>query len=91
MMKSESKIGSVTNAGQPTDDELRALKGKGYSLVINARLPEEQADDPEQPKVEALGLRYVNVPYKGDTLNAGHIRQIREAIQSAPPGEVLIH
>ncbi|MBV8600716.1 MAG: hypothetical protein JO359_04020 [Candidatus Eremiobacteraeota bacterium] len=89
-MRGEAQIGKVTNAGQPTDEELAALKAQGYSTVINIRLPEEQ-DEPEGPKVEAAGMRYVSIPYNIGTLTPEHIRQVREAIESAPPGKVLTH
>ena len=90
-MKNEATIGNVTVAGQPTDDELRGLRAQGYSTVINIRMPEELSE-PEAPKVEAAGLRYVSVPFTVETLTADHVRRIREAIEGAPPGtKVLTH
>lgn len=90
-MKNEARIGGITVAGQPTDEELRALRSQGYGLVINVRMPEEQ-DEPERPKVEAAGLRYVSIPYTGTTVTADDIRQIRKAIEGAPAGsKVLTH
>jgi uncharacterized protein (TIGR01244 family) len=90
-VKNQAQIGKVTNAGQPTDEELQALAGQGYSTVINIRMPEEQ-DEPEGPKVEAAGMRYVCVPYTIATMTPQDVRAIREAIESAPPGsKVLTH
>jgi uncharacterized protein (TIGR01244 family) len=90
-MKGEAKIGQLVVAGQPTDEELSALKSQGYSTVINIRMPGEQ-DEPEQPKVEAAGMRYVAIPYTIQTMTRDDVRKIREAIESAPPGsKVLTH
>jgi uncharacterized protein (TIGR01244 family) len=90
-MKGEARIGVHTVAGQPTDEELRALKSQGYSTVINVRMPEEQ-DEPEQPKVEAAGMRYVSVPYTIQTVTPADIKAIGQAIEAAPAGsKVLTH
>jgi protein tyrosine phosphatase (PTP) superfamily phosphohydrolase (DUF442 family) len=90
-VRNEATIAGITVAGQPTDEELRALKAQGYSTVINVRMEGEQDED-ERPKVEAAGLRYVWIPYNIQTLTADHVRQVREAIDSAPPGtKVLTH
>ena len=90
-MKNEETIGGITVAGQPTDAELAGLRAQGYSTVINVRMPEEQ-DEPEAPKVEAAGLRYVSVPFTVQTLTADHVKRIREALEAAPEGtRVLTH
>ena len=90
-MKNEATVGNVTVAGQPTDEELRALKSQGYSTVINVRMPAE-LDEPERPKVEAAGLRYVEVPYTIQTVTPQDVQTIREAIEAAPPGtKILTH
>jgi uncharacterized protein (TIGR01244 family) len=90
-MKGEAQIGPHLIAGQPTDEELNSLKSQGFSTVINIRMPGEQ-DEPEGPKVEAAGMRYVCIPYTIQTMTRDDVRQIREAIESAPKGsKVLTH
>ncbi|MGH7661363.1 MAG: hypothetical protein ACRENA_10690 [Vulcanimicrobiaceae bacterium] len=90
-MNGEAKIGPHVVAGQPTDEELEGLGSQGYSTIINVRMPGEQ-DEPEGPKVEAAGLRYVAVPYTIQTMTRDDVRKIREAIEGAPPGsKVLTH
>jgi uncharacterized protein (TIGR01244 family) len=90
-MKGEARIGPHIVAGQPTDDELRSLKSQGFSTVINVRMPGEQ-DEPEGPKVEAAGMRYISIPYTIQTITLDDVRRIREAIESAPQGsKVLTH
>jgi len=90
-MKGEAVVGKLIVAGQPTDEEIAVLPKQGYSTVINVRMPGEQ-DEPEQPKVEAAGLRYVSIPYTIQTVTAADVRRVREAIEAAPPGsKVLTH
>jgi uncharacterized protein (TIGR01244 family) len=90
-VKNEATIAGLTVAGQPTDAELAELPAQGYGTVINVRMPEEH-DEPEGPKVEALGMRYVSVPYTAQTISREDVRKIREAIESAPPGsKTLTH
>jgi uncharacterized protein (TIGR01244 family) len=88
-MLNEAKIGDITVAGQPTEAELGALKGGGFSTVINVRMPDEPGQV-DRAAIEAAGLTYASVPYTGATLNAEHVRQVREAVDAAG-GSVLIH
>ena len=90
-MRNEVTLAGLTVAGQPTDEELAALPAQGYGTVINVRMPEEQ-DQPEGPKVEALGMRYVSIPYTVQTITRADVRKVRDAIESAPPGtKTLTH
>lgn len=89
-MLNEAKIGKFTVAGQVTDAELTELPGAGYGTVVCTR-PAEELDEPEGPKVDKAGLKYIEVGFTGATLSNEHIRQIRESLEGAPPGKVLIH
>ena len=88
-MRNEAKIGPFTVAGQPSDDEIRTLKGAGYSLIINNRMPDEPGQE-DPATVKASGLDYVSIPYTGPTLSAEHVRRMRDAVDKAE-GSVLIH
>jgi uncharacterized protein (TIGR01244 family) len=88
-MLNEAKVGGILVAGQPTEAELKALKQSGYTTVINVRMPEEPGQV-DRAAIEAAGLDYAAVPYTGATLNAEHVRQVREAVDAAG-GSVLIH
>jgi uncharacterized protein (TIGR01244 family) len=87
-MKNEVKIGAITVAGQPTDDELRTLGERGFTAVINNRMPDEQSE-PEAAKVPA-GISYEQIPFTGATLSRQEIERTRAALSSAS-GDVLIH
>ena len=87
-MKNETRIGEFIVAGQPTDDELRALDARGVRLVINVRLPDEQAE-PEE-RLLAPNVAYASVPFTGATLRAEHVQAVRDAA-AASEGSILIH
>jgi uncharacterized protein (TIGR01244 family) len=52
-------------AGQPTVEDLTALKDDGNVAVLNLRLPDEHDSAAEQAGVEALGMKYFNIPVSG--------------------------
>lgn len=87
-MKNEAKIGRITVAGQPTDEELRGLRARGFGTLINNRLPEE-LPEPEAAKVEP-GVAYAEIAFSGETLSREHVEQTR-AVLARASGEVLMH
>jgi len=54
----------IATSGQPSEDELAAIAGAGYAVILNLALH----DDPryslpdEAATVRALGVRYVHIP-----------------------------
>ncbi|MDE2571581.1 MAG: hypothetical protein KGM44_03545 [bacterium] len=89
-MKNEGRIGRFVVAGQPTDEEIRALGERGFGMVVNVRLDTE-LEEPEEPKVRAAGLAYASVPYTHQTLTREHVQRVREAAEAAVGSEVLLH
>jgi protein tyrosine phosphatase (PTP) superfamily phosphohydrolase (DUF442 family) len=89
-MIAEKTIGGFTVGGQPTDDDLAALKARGITTVVNVRMPGE-TDVDERAKVEALGMTYVSVPFTFDSLAGEHIERIRAELGDTAPESVLIH
>jgi protein tyrosine/serine phosphatase len=49
---------------QPDAEGFRHLRDLGVRTVINFRLPSDAVETSEQPIVESLGMRYVNLPIK---------------------------
>jgi protein tyrosine phosphatase (PTP) superfamily phosphohydrolase (DUF442 family) len=52
----------ICTGGQPTMDQLAALKAEGVTTIINLRTPQEYDPKPEEAKAKELGLRYFNIP-----------------------------
>ncbi|HXF33952.1 MAG TPA: sulfur transferase domain-containing protein [Candidatus Acidoferrales bacterium] len=88
-MNNEGRVGAFTIGGQPSEADLRRLQSSGHQTVINVRMPEEPGQL-DAAAIEGLGLEYVSIPYTGATLNADHVRLVREAVDAAG-GSVLIH
>ena len=52
----------ICTGGQPTMEQLTALKAEGVTTVINLRTPQEYDAAVEEAKAKELGLRYFNIP-----------------------------
>jgi len=52
----------ICTGGQPTVEQLTALKADGVKTIINLRTPMEYDPAPEIAKAKELGLRYFNIP-----------------------------
>ena len=79
--------------GQPDQQALRSAKAAGVELVVNLRAATEDsvlAD--ERASVEALGMRYVNIPVAGRRgltfTNAGRLARL---LAETEPQRALIH
>jgi uncharacterized protein (TIGR01244 family) len=78
-------------AGQVTSAQLRQIALDGYRSVLNLRSPDE-TDFPssESQEVEALGLQYINIPVRLDTLDQGSLSQaLQEIVKAKKPA--LVH
>lgn len=54
----------IGTGGQPTEEGLKLVAGKGYKVVVNIRASGEQVDFAAEEKQAAqLGLRYYMVPF----------------------------
>ncbi|MBW2380098.1 MAG: hypothetical protein JRG70_11205 [Deltaproteobacteria bacterium] len=51
--------------GQPTPEQLKAIKEAGYRTVITLRTDSERGDEGEQATVERLGMKFVRIPVAG--------------------------
>lgn len=88
-MINESRVGSFTVGGQPSEEDLQRLASAGHAFVVNVRMPDEPGQIDAQ-RIAALGLDYASVPFTGPTLTVDHLKRAREAVDAAR-GTVLIH
>ena len=87
-MKNEERIEGVIVCGQPTDEELAGLPGRGITTLVNLRPPEE-LEEPEGPKVPA-GVTYVEIPFNRATFGPEHVARMHEVLDKAQ-GQVVVH
>jgi uncharacterized protein (TIGR01244 family) len=78
-------------AGQPTPAQIQQLAQAGFKSVLNLRSPDEPgALGDEQQQIAALGLTYLNIPFRLNELNTTLVEEILETLQTLPK-PVLIY
>jgi uncharacterized protein (TIGR01244 family) len=83
-------------SGQPTEQALRDLKGRGVTTVVNLRSPEEmtkRVSFDEAALVKSLGMEYVYVPVRGTAdfpYSPAAVKSFATAMTGAK-GKVLLH
>ncbi len=94
-MKEPTKVSATISAGgQPSPDDIAALKAAGVKKIINLRQPGE-ANQPLDPKawgeaVTAAGLDYVHIPVNPNDLHPSSAAAVSQAVEEAD-GAVYIH
>ncbi len=58
-------LAGLLTGGQPSDEQLAALRDAGFATVINLRMPSERGTKGEAEKVAELGMTYVAIPVDG--------------------------
>jgi len=77
--------------GQPSPDQLKAIREAGYQTVITLRTDSEPGDEGEQATVERLGMKFVSIPVAGAAgLTEENARALAKAlaVQDALPAVV---
>jgi len=81
----------VSRGGQPSGQGLRNLAASGVRTVVDLQEKGERSKD-EKHLVEALGMKYINVPMKGmKTPEEKQISRVLKALQDDKGGPVFIH
>ncbi len=73
---------------QPAPDDYQALKDLGITTVIDLR---KDKTDYEQAKVEALGMKYVNIPMTGWTTKDESVDEFMKLMNDPATGKVYVH
>ncbi len=75
--------------GQPLPDEYQSLKDLGVQTVIDLR---NDPTDYEKPAVEALGMKYVNIPMSGwKTPKDSQIEEFLKVVNNPETGVFYVH
>jgi uncharacterized protein (TIGR01244 family) len=80
----------VATAGQPTDEALADIQKAGFKTVINLRTAQEGSLE-EQPKVEALGLEYQNIPIDSSGISKEQVAIFEKILGDSSKRPVFIH
>ncbi|MFG0283520.1 MAG: beta-lactamase hydrolase domain-containing protein [Phycisphaerales bacterium JB039] len=91
-VRSVSRSGRFTFAGQPNEAALERFAAEGGAMVIDTRT-HEGSDGPEfdeQGIVTSLGMQYVHLPVSPETFSAADVERFAELAQQTE-GPVLLH
>jgi len=81
----------LARGGQPSGEGFRTLAAAGYRTVIDLQEKGARSKD-EKHLVEALGMKYVNVPMQGmKTPEQKQISKVLKALQNEKDGPVFVH
>lgn len=82
----------LTTAGQPTEEQLRAAAGEGFTAIVNLVPPDSVNGLPDEAGlVRELGLDYVHIPVDWHNPTDTDFDDFVAAMDRLSPGKVLIH
>ncbi|MBF2047092.1 MAG: phosphatase [Elainella sp. C42_A2020_010] len=80
----------LTTTGQVIPAQLKQAVQEGFKSVLNLRSPDELGFMPEEQQIaESLGLHYVNLPLKLETLDEALITHILTVLDQIPKPAVI--
>jgi protein tyrosine phosphatase (PTP) superfamily phosphohydrolase (DUF442 family) len=82
---------NVVTGGQPTADQLKALKAAGGDMVLDLRDPMEPRPVDEAALVRELGMEYVNIPVRAGSLDDKTLEHILAVLRRAGNRIVFFH
>ncbi|MFN8497870.1 MAG: protein tyrosine phosphatase family protein [Anaerolineae bacterium] len=83
---------SLITGGQPTEEQLRAAAGEGFSTVINlATNTTSNALPDEAGLVQSLGMAYHHIPVEWENPTAGDFAQFERVMREAAQAKTLLH
>ena len=82
---------NVVTGGQPTAEQLKALKAAGGEIVLDLRDPMEPRPVDEAALVRELGMEYFNIPVRAGSLDDATLEQILAVLRNAGNRPVFFH
>jgi protein tyrosine phosphatase (PTP) superfamily phosphohydrolase (DUF442 family) len=81
----------VITGGQPSAQQLRALKEAGGGIVLDVRDPMESRPVNEADLVRQLGMEYINIPVRAGSLDDATLDRILTVLREARDRTVFFH
>jgi protein tyrosine phosphatase (PTP) superfamily phosphohydrolase (DUF442 family) len=82
---------NIITGGQPTAEQVEALKEAGGEIVLDLRDPMEPRPVDEGTLVRTLGMEYINIPVRAGALDDLTLERVLVAIRSAGKRTVFVH
>lgn len=78
--------------GQPTLEQLEAIRDAGYRVVVTLRPESERGDEGEKAKVERLGMKFVSIPVPGAAgLTQANARALGKTLSEPDALPAVVH
>jgi protein tyrosine phosphatase (PTP) superfamily phosphohydrolase (DUF442 family) len=81
----------VVTGGQPTAQQLKALKEAGGEIVLDLRDPMEPRPVDEAQLVRELGMEYINIPVRAGSLDDTILERVLAVLRGAGERTVFFH
>lgn len=82
---------NVISGGQPTAEQLKALKAAGGDIVLDLRDPMEPRPVDEAALVRELGMEYVNIPVRAGSLDDTALEHVLAVLRRAGDRTIFFH
>jgi protein tyrosine phosphatase (PTP) superfamily phosphohydrolase (DUF442 family) len=83
---------NLLTSGQPTQEQMEALRGLGYTAFISLRPSQEQGTGWEEKFFEAGKTPFIRIPVAGpDDLTRENAQRLSRAIAAAAPGKAVVY
>lgn len=82
----------LVSSGQPTPEELTAIRDAGYNVLINlVPLDADMALPNEREIVSALGMQYIHIPIIWDAPQLADAEQFFQAMEIHRAQKIFVH
>lgn len=79
-------------AGQPTEDQLRAVSSEGFQTVINlATIDPRYSLDDEEASCKSLGMSYFHIPVAWENPRIEDYEEFKRVMAAVANQKILIH
>src|SRR5664279_193498 len=83
---------NLLTAGQPTEEQLRAIAAEGFACVINLAPVEPGRSLPDEAGlVHSLNMDYINIPVIWSDPKPGDFAAFEQAMGQTPESKILVH
>lgn len=83
---------SIATSGQPTKEQLPAIKDSGYQTVVNLALPTSTNALPDEKQVvENLGMQYVHIPVVWENPTLEDLEQFFSVMKANADQKIFVH
>ena len=83
---------SIATSGQPTKEQLPAIKDSGYQTIVNLALPTSTNALPDEKQVvENLGMQYVHIPVIWENPTLEDIEQFFSVMKANAAQKTFVH